>query len=470
MTTERPKVCPYPWQAINVDWSGRVRPCCYIGGEADRFGSLTEQDIHSIWFGAAFNELRKAWSEGRIEDTGCENCSLIKNQGLPEYMRFPLRYFGGNVMTRNLEKNFTEFSSRKYEITTFPTIISYSPTTFCNIKCNFCYQIPVKKHTGTEQGYHMVETLTPYLQQMSWGGGEPTVQPELRRWVRELDRTTAPNVGIAMVTNGTFLDEKTEDAISSSPHAIINVSMDGWGAEVYESIREGGSWQDLHKNILKLVEIRERNKNVFVTANFLWQRSNFHHLPEFLEECARIALPVAILPLSSWPVPLRLDLLRNGGEEWLEVESTLKKARAAAAKLDEAVKAYPSPIDGGYYLATPFLDTCEELLRTSREASRDFMRIPGRTEPSVRYVVAYRANGEVMACADVVDGAFSIDADPFARFEAFEDIYLERKIARVDVYLPPALAIVRNTRRLAWAGYLRLRRIGGSVLRKVGLR
>ena len=79
------KWCAHPWQQVNIDWLGNVRPCCFNKFQSGEFGNLNRQSIDDIWNGERFVKLRKSLVSGDLDGTGCEDCSLFPIIGVPRY-------------------------------------------------------------------------------------------------------------------------------------------------------------------------------------------------------------------------------------------------------------------------------------------------------------------------------------------------------------------------------------------------
>ncbi|HEX7184451.1 MAG TPA: radical SAM protein [Thermoanaerobaculia bacterium] len=65
-----PWACSEPWQTINVNASGEVRPCCF---NDDVLGSLATHGIDEIWNGEEYASLRRDQASGKVSP-GCETC------------------------------------------------------------------------------------------------------------------------------------------------------------------------------------------------------------------------------------------------------------------------------------------------------------------------------------------------------------------------------------------------------------
>ena len=399
--------CPLPWQQINVDYLGNVRPCCALHPKytAGHFGNINNNSIYEIWNGLPFQEIRKAWVAGSVAGTPCETCTLFATTGIPPYFRGGSELNDDTVLSaQNSRLNEEEYRDGIVVLKSNPIILQFYVSTFCNINCDFCYQWSQKRIRSTREGFDMVDQLTPTLLRMDWIGGEPTIQPELYEWMATLPQVGNPNMALSLVSNGTHIPDAILGAYEKFKDVWINVSLDACDKETYETLRRGAVWEKTYSNLKKMIDIRETHPNFHLEVSCLLQKRNLNGLPEFLHFCLEHRLMAAINPCDSFPVPMRLDIFEDIEKELPEeIDGLLQRSMKEAELLDEAM---------GTRLAVPTLQHCIALLRAGiqRAASHkaSFKSPSGRLAPGTM-VLASASTGEVMAYAIAAkDGSFEM--------------------------------------------------------------
>jgi len=68
--SKRP-VCFQPWKTMYVTWSGQIKTCCFAHGPI--LGSLNDDSAGDIWFGSAYETLRRQIAEGNYPED-CSHC------------------------------------------------------------------------------------------------------------------------------------------------------------------------------------------------------------------------------------------------------------------------------------------------------------------------------------------------------------------------------------------------------------
>ena len=71
-------VCPYLYQSTVVHWNGDVVPCCHPDSRKQMvLGNLAKEELHSVWHGKNYREIRNLHSSGRwYEHPICRNCEV----------------------------------------------------------------------------------------------------------------------------------------------------------------------------------------------------------------------------------------------------------------------------------------------------------------------------------------------------------------------------------------------------------
>lgn len=88
---------------------------------------------------------------------------------------------------------------------------------------------------------------------------------------------------ILMNTNGELLNEENSKRLIKSGLTRLMVSIDAHSSEVFSKIRVGGNYENVKKNVISLVKIRNELdlKLPLIRTSFVLQRDNAHEVNEF---------------------------------------------------------------------------------------------------------------------------------------------------------------------------------------------
>ncbi len=166
----------------------------------------------------------------------------------------------------------------------YPFRLKIESSAVCNLKCIMCpHAVGLRRPQGLlnfknfRKVYDEVRPKYINLTEM----GEPLLNPELFKIIKYAsDRGTI----VKLDTNGTLLTDENIIKLLDSKPAIVSVSLDAVNKKIYESIRKGANFDQVIKNLKRLVQIK--NKNNFPTEIYLFfvmQKSNTGELLEFLK-------------------------------------------------------------------------------------------------------------------------------------------------------------------------------------------
>src|SRR5438105_3251047 len=131
----------------------------------------------------------------------------------------------------------------------FPLEAFFEVSARCNIRCEMCainYDARYKARSGRPPFFepNLFSQLRPIfptlLRGYLFGLGEPTLNPHLVDYVRELSSAGAE---VWFNTNGTRIDEELAERLAIAGADRITVSIDGATAATYEKIRRGARFE-----------------------------------------------------------------------------------------------------------------------------------------------------------------------------------------------------------------------------------
>jgi len=143
----------------------------------------------------------------------------------------------------------------------------------------------MRDHMVEEVGHMSWKTFTraleyvPYAIKLNWRG-EPLLHKELPKMVEYAKRKGV--LDIRLNTNGMLLDRSTAIALSDAGLDYLIISVDGATKATYESIREGGDFEVLVKNIITTSLVFDRiGSKTRVVIQICEQPKNEFEIPEW---------------------------------------------------------------------------------------------------------------------------------------------------------------------------------------------
>lgn len=200
-----------------------------------------------------------------------------------------------------------------------PPSITVETFNVCNLKCKMCpYELMTRKKEKMA-----MELFTEIVDQAVQAGinelqlsnfNEPLLDDLLFERVRYAKDN---NMRVRFVSNGTLLTEDKIAQILDTGVDSITFSFDGATRETYEKIRVGADFDAVTRNILSLIEERNRRglEKPRISMNFVVQEDNFHEVPQFRNMWKDAADHVSFVPANSLrgdrPAPGGLDTTRS---------------------------------------------------------------------------------------------------------------------------------------------------------------
>lgn len=106
-TENRKKSCNRPFRGpLQIQWDGRVIPCCFLTNAELVLGNAHEQTLEEILKGKAYSEFRRKHEETDLTGLPCENCDQLNIE-----QESPLLY-----SNRDPERNLDTTSSIKFQL------------------------------------------------------------------------------------------------------------------------------------------------------------------------------------------------------------------------------------------------------------------------------------------------------------------------------------------------------------------
>ncbi|MEF3695467.1 MAG: radical SAM protein [Candidatus Cloacimonadota bacterium] len=181
-----------------------------------------------------------------------------------------------------------------------PPLLSVDITDDCDLKCVYCNN-PLFPDRRSMMSDECFDALVANLQSSSFnririGGGEPTLHPKIDLMMKRLSGCTKY---LSIVTNGQWRDHRMEERLLSCGLNLIEISVDGGGAKVYEASRKNASYKLLLENLRGLRRLRDQKRSKTLIKIRLMLRPSTQYLEKqetlFLQHYADIVMPQWLL-------------------------------------------------------------------------------------------------------------------------------------------------------------------------------
>lgn len=252
-----------------------------------------------------------------------------------------------------------------------PRFVQIEPVGHCNLRCRMCpvrYRearnalLPWDDFVGIVDGLPALSEL--HLQ----GLGEPLMHP---RFFDMTDYAVARGVAVSVNTNLSLLTARSAMRFARSGMTTIYVSVDGATASTYEWIRDGGRFERLERNMLRLRDAIDRHgggPRVAVTAVVM--RENVDELADLVVLAARWGVRAVnvqhlchdfgeeTLPERYAPMRAFVAAQTLVGHDPERVAAAFARARAAAARHGVALR-LPRVVPVAHASDTPGRERCD---------------------------------------------------------------------------------------------------------------
>ncbi|WP_162166859.1 radical SAM/SPASM domain-containing protein [Campylobacter fetus] len=183
-------------------------------------------------------------------------------------------------------KNFNDYIK-------FPKYFEVETVNACNAHCKMCsiehwegYQDKnkFKRIMSDDTWSKFVQCITPYskwIEKISLTKlGEPLLDFKIQDRIKDLKKLNIKNVSIT--TNASLLNEDISKKLLDSELDELNVSIDGLSKEVYEAIRIGLKHENVYKNTIKFINMRDGGGyHTSIRIRLTQQEQNLHEIADW---------------------------------------------------------------------------------------------------------------------------------------------------------------------------------------------
>lgn len=228
-------------------------------------------------------------------------CSLQKAQvKAPTASFFGETSYLANIKHMNRECSLVAALTNRANVLSFPETVSLTVLDGCNLDCRMCNQTHKSKNRISRKALDEILGILPFVKNMVITGGEPFLYPHLDELLQMGGQARCNTV---IQTNGLLINQDRAAFILDNDVALLKISCDGATSKTYNTIRRGGNFHNLIKNIAQLQTMRmNRGRSLpRIILNFVAMKCNIKELP-------KLVLLAGDLGVSGIDVfPLRVD-------------------------------------------------------------------------------------------------------------------------------------------------------------------
>lgn len=220
-------------------------------GEIDRLGLSPERKRIVL---AACEELLPDAAAAPVFDLTVnvvEEMARLSDDELPRYLYYRYRY---DVFPKALR------------LDDFPPCLQIEPTSVCNFRCVFCYQVDEEftSKAGGHMGMMPLDLFKRVVDQAEGrceavtlaSRGDPLIAPD---FIAMLDYCRGKFLALKVNTNAWILDERKCRALLEAGVNTVVFSADAASEPLYSRLRVGGSLERVVRNVRRFRDIREKH-------------------------------------------------------------------------------------------------------------------------------------------------------------------------------------------------------------------
>lgn len=300
----KPKfLCNAPFCNIEINYYGRVRPCCR---SFDLVDSYKNKNLNEVWNGNIFKICRNKIKRS-ILPSSCSVCENRLNQ--KEFKSLKILEYD------NLKISRFFYKPRRFEI---------EMSNICNLECimcnetlssSICRKKNIENHDDlTHKFYLDFKKYIPQLQEAIFLGGEPFLTPIYYNIWEDIIKIN-PKCSIGIITNGTILNDRIKKLLDKG-NFNISVSFNGITKETYEAIHINGNYEETKTNILYFGEYMKKN-NKTLTIPICPLKVNKFEIPDIIRFCNQNNFQIDILDVIG---AVDVALFSSNEEDLIEIK------------------------------------------------------------------------------------------------------------------------------------------------------
>lgn len=269
---------------------------------------LINQTAYSNMLEKAIAELEKASNQNDFQS------DIFNSFDLFELDRLPKDLWARYLIYRY---KYVVFPKTR-QLDAFPPCIQIEPTSICNLRCKFCYQVDDKlsnKASG-HMGQMTLDLFKSVVDQLEGNveaitlasRGEPTLAksfPDMMSYLK------GKFIGLKINTNATRLKESIIESILDAEPSVLVFSMDSANKAEYESMRVNAKFNQVVENIKRAVDMKRSNftnsRTILRVSGVNYEGNDLGY--SSLEDCFGGSLDqIALVDMVPWIDPYNSEL------------------------------------------------------------------------------------------------------------------------------------------------------------------
>lgn len=289
--------CIMPWKAIFMDeLDGKILalPCCLSWIKAD-YGRIGTSKLINLWNSEGAQRIRYLIAKGRQAEICDRFCTYLQSGN---YSETAVRLINGpQKFMENQILNNEEIKQRQTILNSMPMFLKVLPTLQCNNRCTMCFQ---NHYDDIDLGptlWQEIEAVLPYLYEITFQGGEVTLDRGLREFLRSKALRVNSHVHISLITNGTVLDDELYELLKETRLNYIIISINAATRKTYAKIAKNDFFERVINNVDRLYRLTKHHpiKHFEIIVSFVIMRSNYRELPQFMRVAKQLGAKVQLL-------------------------------------------------------------------------------------------------------------------------------------------------------------------------------
>lgn len=320
--------CVAPWTRLEYGTAGQYGPCCTDFQVAPAVDA--DADPLTLWRSPALRRFRRALADRDPHATCRATCPrLVSASDRPATL---VLRGGPPAFRANQRAAIEALLAGDDDVAATPLELVFSATSYCNYDCLMCSH----GETGTladERApafYDRLAPLLPGLSRLEVLGGEPLASPVFRAALGSDRFAAAPQLELALTTNGSYLTAAELVRIERVRLAHVTVSLNAATAATYAAVNRGLPWPRVRANLDALLAARAARRNPrALTYSMVILRANLHEVEAF----------AALAEADDVAVRFMLPMGDRNGQSILTDRAAMTDAAAALARVEARLRA-----------------------------------------------------------------------------------------------------------------------------------
>ena len=293
------RVCPMPWQHMEVGHEHNVYLCCHLPTPV---GNLAKDGVMEVWSSPTAQQVRASILDGSYAFCRHATCPILDQpEGRsPRHWTEDILAIGSLILgSQTLHPTYDPLQALRG-----PLRISLSNERSCNLRCPSCrsdryLQDPDEATLRVWEKIASDSTLLRNAEVIRVSGsGEFTQSPRLLDLVRRILRDH-PHLGLELISNlTTFGAEQIDEFGFQDRIRSIQGSIDAFTPETYERVR-GGCFSTVMRNLESLAAIKD-DDGFDLTMGFVVQEPNFREISSFAALAISLGARASFWRVQSW--------------------------------------------------------------------------------------------------------------------------------------------------------------------------